>query len=620
MSNLNEQQIKAIDSSNNTVVVIAGAGSGKTTVLTEKIKKLILEDNVYANQILAITFTNKAATEMKNRVIEKLGPFASEAWIMTFHGFSLRIIKQKVDYLDKFDKNFLIIDEDDKKRILSTIIKKHQLQETIKVKNCMYAISYAKSKSLEPKDVRNIIEFDYYDIYLEYEQYLIENNSLDFDDLLLYANHLLMNPEVAEYYQNKFKNIHVDEFQDTSQVQFAILEKIHTKNNQLFIVGDIDQSIYGWRGAHVDNLINIEKSFKDVDIIKLEQNYRSTKNILDVANKLIVNNELRIEKKLWTENTRGVKVKGYRFSDTYKEADFVINEIKFNIEMKQKASQQAVIYRYNYQSKKIEEALIANQIPYKIYGGLRFFERMEIKDIISYIRLIYNHNDNISFNRVINVPKRKVGEVTLNGFRNNAIENETSLFASAELIGSKAVRDFCEIIKKYRKLLMVNFDEEFDKLLLELGYYQYLVDLDGTEKADDRMKNIEELKASFLHAIDNGQTLMEYLNELILFSEHDEDDGDCVILSTVHGVKGLEFDNVYMIGMAENSFPKRSSFGNISELEEERRVCYVAITRAKKKLVLSTYSFDYKGDYFDNSRFIEEMEIDIIENNTFSIF
>ncbi len=308
-----------------------------------------------------------------------------------------------------------------------------------------------------------------------------------------------------------------------------------------------------------------------------------------------------------------MKVKAMRFVDGYKEANYVMQEIKMMHKMNKDMNEYAILYRANYLSKKIEEQLMKNQIPYRIFGGIRFYERMEIKDIIGYIRLIYNNDDNISFNRVINTPKRKVGDKTLASYRNYAIENNMTLFSAAKDLASPKVKDFIKIVESYKEHLERDFELEFDNLISDLNYKQYLIDLDGEEKMLDRMDNINELKEAFITAIKNGQTINEYLNELILYSEKDDEDTDGVILSTIHGVKGLEFDNVYLMGMNEGIFPRTSSTFILKEIEEERRVAYVAVTRARKKLVLTNHTFDFKGDFLDNSRFIEEMGVAVIE-------
>ncbi len=615
MDRLNEMQKQAVTAKEDSVVVIAGAGSGKTTVVTKRIANLVMNHDALPEDVLAITFTNKAANEMKERILEELGPFSSNMWVMTFHSFSLRLIRYNIEHVANLKSDFLIIDDLDKKSIIKQIIKRLQLCDIVKVKSAMYAISNAKSKVSYLSEVKNFIYYDYFDIYKEYAKHLIDNNAIDFDDILLIANELMDNEQLKAYYSVKFKYIHVDEFQDTSKVQFELLKKLKSENNNIFIVGDVDQSIYGWRGAVVDNLLNIETTFPNTRVIKLEQNYRSSKNIITCANKLIEQNINRIEKTLWTDNMQGAKVSAYRFVDAYRESDFVMQEIKMQHEMGKNLNEYAILYRANYLSKKIEEKLMQNQIPYKIYGGVKFYERMEIKDIIAYIRLIFDHSDNISFSRVINVPKRKVGDVTQAKYRNFALENNLSHFQAAEQLASAQVKDFVEIVKSYKERLEADFELEFDNLLFDIKYQDHLVSIDGEDKMYERMDNVHELKESFINALNNGSTINDYLNELALYTDHGEDSLDGVVLSTIHGVKGLEFDHVYMIGMSEDIFPRTSHTFKLDEIEEERRVCYVGVTRARKKLVLTNFTFDFKGDFLDNSRFISEMDVEVIEKD-----
>ncbi len=611
MAKLNEMQQKAIDANESVVVVIAGAGSGKTTVLTEKINRIIENELAQSREILAITFTNKATNEMKERLALKLGHKINGAWIMTFHGFALRIIRENLSYLPYHDQNLIIIDEDDKKKIIKQILKDQHLDDMYKVPEVTRAFSNAKTYALKTSDVKNGLDLEFQDMYAEYEKYLNSNNAFDFDDLLIVAHQLLAIKEVREKYQRRFKYIHVDEYQDTSMVQGEMLKKLKSPDNNLFIVGDVDQSIYGWRGATIENIMSLEKTFKDVKIVKLEQNYRSTKRIIDAANYLIENNNNRYDKNLWTDNALGEKIQTYRFLDASKEAEYIQKEVNYLIDFGKIPNEIAILYRFNYQSKKIEEALMRARVPYIIYGGLRFYERMEIKDMIAYIRLILNNHDNISFLRIINVPKRKVGQVTLNKIINYANSEEVSYFAAAQAIGGKLIQEFCDIITYYQERLLENFEEEFDNLIGDIKYYDYLLKTEDHEKVKDRSENIRELKEAIVEALKDEMTLEEYLTELTLFSERETDeDSGAVVLSTVHGVKGLEFDYVFLSGMNEQKFPKAASVENPNELEEERRVAYVAVTRARKKLTITNISYDFKQEYYEDSRFIEEMGLD----------
>ncbi len=608
MARLNDMQISAIEDKDPVVVVLAGAGSGKTTVLTQRISYLYKVNNVNPENVLAITFTNKAANEMKERLLEKEGPYAEMSWIMTFHALAVRIIRANTANLKWFDQNFTIIDSDDQLKILKQIIKDLG-KDDIKPKEASYVIGNAKSFATTLTEVEYKIDWDYVEIYKEYDKYLKAHNAMDFDDLLLYCHELLKKPNVRIKYVEKFKYIHVDEFQDTSLIQNNILKLLYSKVNNMFIVGDVDQSIYGWRGAAVENMLNIEREYGSASIIKLEQNYRSTPEILDAANKLISYNAARIDKNLWTDRPSGDPVIYNSFNTMFNETDYVSKEIDRMIDYGANLEEIAVLYRSNFQSRKIEEALMKKQIPYKIYGGIRFYERMEIKDIIAYLRLILNQSDEIALNRVINVPKRKIGDKTIEKFRQHQRDTGVSLFEAVKTKGSKAALNFTEIIENYKEDLSTHFAFEFDNLLSDIKYEDYLLNMEDSSKVEERMQNINEFKEAVITAIKSGKTLREYLNDLAIFSEKEDVEQDSVVLSTIHGVKGLEFDNVFVIGMTDGRFPSSRSSETPEELEEERRLCYVAVTRAKKHLELTSYKYDFTGNYQKPSVFIEEMEV-----------
>lgn len=619
MNSYNNKQKEAISSKNNVTVVIAGAGSGKTTVLVERINK-ILENGVNPRNVLAITFTNKAANEMKQRLISKVGPHAYDLSISTFHGLAIRIIKENISYLKHHDRNFIIVDDDDKKKIIKNILKAKNLQKDFKVPEILHAIGGAKSKSLTYKNVEAYIDFDMKDIYVEYQDYCNKNNAMDFDDLLLMCYELLKINDVKKRYNNLFRFIHVDEFQDTSLIQNEILRKIKGNENNLFIVGDIDQSIYTWRGAIIDNLLKIHEDYEDVNIVKLEQNYRSTKNILTKANELIKNNEKRIEKELWTENDTGEDIKYFSVNTNIDEANTIIREINSLVDYGEAQYDDfAVLYRYNYQSRKVEEKLIKNKIPYKIFGGIKFYERMEIKDILAYLRVFINNGDNISLNRIINTPKRKAGEKTVEKLTRYAEENSISLFNAIEEIGSGALLKLVKIIKKYSHIIEIydnaEFEKTFNEFLEELAYKEYLLTIDEEAKVEDRMRNIRELKEGIIQEIELNNSVIDYILEMSLFNEEETEEQEEVVLSTIHGVKGLEFENVFIISMVEGRFPKEQAQYDDDEMEEERRLAYVAATRAKKRLFLSSYLYDFKYEEQEESRFIKEMGIKIKERD-----
>ncbi len=616
MAKLNDMQIAAIKDEAKVVVVIAGAGSGKTTVLTQRIAYLYEVKSINPENVLAITFSNKAANEMKHRLLEKAGPLANMSWIMTFHALAVRIIRENTKHLKFFDENFTIIDSDDQIKILKQIISDIGDDE-LKAKEASYVIGGAKSFASTLSEVEYKIDWDYMDVYKQYSEYLKQHNAMDFDDLLLYSHELLKQKEVRLKYSERFKYIHVDEFQDTSIIQNNILKLLYNKSNNMFIVGDIDQAIYGWRGAAVENMLNIKDEYGSIKLIKLEQNYRSTPQILKAANELISNNESRIEKKLWTDAKNGDDIIYNSFSNTYNETDYVARTVENMIDYGQELNEVAVLYRSNFQSRKIEEALMKKQIPYKIFGGIRFYERMEIKDMIAYLRVIINTNDEIAINRVINVPKRKIGEKTIEKIRNIQNESGKSFFECIKMLNTESTKNFTTTIEKHVENITTHFEDEFEKLLENIKYKEYLLTFEDSSKVDERMQNINEFKEAVLTAINNGKTIREYLNDLAIFSEREDENQDSIILSTIHGVKGLEFENVFIIGMTEGRFPTYRSIDDNKELEEERRLCYVAITRAKKHLELTSYNYDFKGEYLQPSIFLSEMNINVNDNNIF---
>ncbi len=617
MSQYNDKQKEAISSKKNVTVVIAGAGSGKTTVLVERINK-IMENGVAPQNILAITFTNKAANEMKERLISKVGPHAFGICIVTFHALAIKIIKENISYLEYHDRNFIIVDDEDKKKIIKNILKEQELTDYYKVPEIMYAIGNAKSKSLTYKNVVAYMDIDKKEIYEEYQKYCQKNNAMDFDDLLITCYELLKIGEVKKRYNDLFKFIHVDEFQDTSLIQNEILRKIKGEKNNLFIVGDIDQSIYTWRGATIDNLLKVHEDYNDVHIVKLEQNYRSTKEILEKANSLIENNNKRIEKTLWTDNQKGEDINYAQLNTNIDEANHIIREIDSLVDYgKAQYDDFAILYRYNYQSRKVEEKLIKNKIPYRIFGGVKFYERMEVKDILAYLRVFINNNDNISLSRIINVPKRKAGDKTVEKLTLYAKENNVSLFKAIEDIGTGGLKDLEKIIKKYSHLVDIkdnaDFESTFNEFLEELKYKEYLLTMDEESKVEDRMRNVRELKEGIIQEIELDNDIVDYINEMSLFKDTIEEEKEEVTLSTIHGVKGLEFENVFLISLVEGRFPKEQAFYDDDEMEEERRLAYVAATRAKKRLWLSSYLYDFKYTEQEESRFIKEMGIEVKE-------
>ncbi|MFV0246981.1 MAG: ATP-dependent helicase [Mycoplasmatales bacterium] len=613
MPKLNEKQIEAIKDTSQVICVLAGAGSGKTTVLTQRISYLYNEIKVDPKNILAITFTNKAAREMKERLLKNEGPYVNMSSILTFHALSVRIIREQADHLKYHNSSFIIIDDEDKKRIIKNIIKELNLEEEMTTKEALFNISKAKCFASSLNGIETLVDFTYNKVYRLYDKYLKENNAMDFDDLLLYAYDLLKVKSIQQVYVNKFKYILVDEYQDTSTIQNNILKLLFNKVNNLFMVGDMDQAIYSWRGAKSDNMLKIQKNFKKPSIIKLEQNYRSNSNILKVANNLIGHNTSRMEKNLWTNKESDNEVIFRDFSTNDKEVEFVVSDIEDALVNDVKYEDIAVLYRSNYQSRKMEEYLIKNKIPYIIYGGIRFYERMEIKDFIAYLRLIINNQDEISLYRVINTPKRKIGNKSLEKYLTYSRDNNMSIFDSLEHIGTDNAKEFASIIKEFKDIEK-NFNDNFDKLVEKIKYEEYLLTQYDENNVIDRMQNIQEFKRAVIDSLEEGKTLRDFLNDLAIFSEKEDNTQEAIILSTIHGVKGLEFGNVYMIGMQMGKFPTSRSIA-IDDLQEERRLCYVGVTRAINNLSLTASNYDFNGSLTPKSIFIDEMNVKNVEND-----
>lgn len=600
---LNKQQQEAIDVNNNVVLVVAGPGTGKTTVLIEKIISLLNKD-VALKKILALTFTNNAAKNIKNRLEKIVNNEIKDCNSFTFHSFAALMLRIYNKYLVDLNQDFQIIDTIDQKKIVKKIIDENKLD--FELWEIINTISNAKTISLTHNEIKDNLESKYINVYEQYQQFLVKSNYMDFDDLMLYLNEILDIDEVRESIQNRFDYILIDEYQDTSKIQDIIVQKIKKIDTQLFIVGDIDQSIYGWRGAYVENMLNIPNLYEDVKIVKLEKNYRSTDKIIDIANQLIVYNNKRFDKSLETNKMSDLAVNYKNFTNDLIAANFIIKELTYNIN-KHPDKQFAILYRNNAQSKVIEDALINNSINYQILGGMRFFERMEIKDILAYLKLILNHEDNISFLRIVNVPKRKIGDKTINKIIELSNNYDISYFAALEL--AKINKNFISIINKYKDLLEEDFLVNFDNLLKELDYYTYLKNISNSdEKYAERVDNINILKESINENL-AYMSLEEYLLTINLDNIEDQHHSN-VILSTIHGVKGLEFDCVYLFGLNQGILPSYRAINNDEDaIEEERRICYVAITRAKEELTLISYDHNFNNNY-QPSQFIYEMNLD----------
>ena len=605
LKGLNDKQYEAVTNTEGPCLVIAGAGSGKTKVLTHKIAYLMQEKRILPWNILAITFTNKAANEMKERIEMLVGEAAKEMWVGTFHSICVRILRKFIDRIG-FDSSFIIFDTTDQRTMVKQILKELEYDEKIfSDRSVISEISNAKNEMLEPEEylVRAQGEFrkeKIAEVYKIYQRKLKENNAIDFDDIINYTIKFLMeNEDVLQYYSDKFKYILVDEYQDTNKSQFTLVTMLASKHGNITAVGDNDQGIYSFRGADISNILNFEKDFPGTKIIKLEQNYRCTGNILNVANAVIKNNEVKYDKKLWTENEKGELPKVFTADNEYDEGRYIVEQIEhLRREEQLKYSDFAVLYRMNTQSRAIEEILRREAIPYKIIGGLKFYERKEIKDTISYLRLIQNPSDNLSLNRIINEPKRGIGKTSLDNIASIAEQANTSMYEiikNAEQYGLNRVysnsREFVNFIENIRAQKdEMSISELIKKILKDSGYMAALEN-EKTQEAENRIANLEEFLNVAIEfeeeSAENG--LSDFLEGITLSSDLDnmEETEESVTLMTLHSAKGLEFPVVFLVGMEEGVFPGYKSIVEQKELEEERRLCYVGVTRAKEKLYLT---------------------------------
>ena len=592
LDSLNKQQLEAVLYNEGPLLVLAGAGSGKTRVLTTKIAYLINELNVDPYNILAITFTNKAANEMKERVKKLLGIDTYNMQISTFHSFGVSILRKHYDKIG-FERNFTILDSDDSLTVIKKILKEQNLDPKVyNPKAIRNKISSAKNELIDPDSYSKYVNNEYDEIvlnvYRSYQNKLLKNNSMDFDDLLILPIKLLKdNPSVLESYQERFKYILVDEYQDTNQAQYILVKMMSAKYKNICVVGDESQSIYSFRGANYKNILNFEKDYKNAKVILLEENYRSTGYILDVANDIIKNNINKKDKKLWTNKGRGNKVKYYQALNEKDEAEYVVKRIKELIINGVNKSEIAVLYRTNAQSRNIEEALLKENIPYKVVGSLFFYKRKEIKDLISYLKLIYNSNDDTSLIRIINTPKRGIGLRTIEKLEETARLNNTSIYESISSGKELEFKKLIEELKESEKNLSLT--ELIDKVLEKSGLIEELKQEESLE-ADIRIENLNEFK-SITKGFEETYgivSLQAFLEEISLVSDVEEynNNTDLVTLMTIHSAKGLEFENVFIIGLEEGLFPHTNSLSSHEEIEEERRLAYVAITRAKKNLEL----------------------------------
>lgn len=620
---LNDRQKEAVLYGDGPLLILAGAGSGKTSVLTKRVAYLIKERNVSPSNIVAITFTNKAAKEMKERIIKEVGKEGYDIQISTFHSFGLRIIKENYEKLG-YEKNFTIIDSDDSLTVVKKILKEMGIDSTrFNPKFIKNQISSCKNEMVTPEKYKNLVNDELsditYKVYKRYQDTLLRNNSLDFDDLLIKPIELFNKyKEVLENYQELFKYVFIDEYQDTNEAQYILSKMISAKYKNICVVGDDAQSIYSWRGANFKNILNFEKDYKNAKVILLEQNYRSTKTILNAANSVIKNNINKKDKNLWTDNGVGEKIKYVRTNDEKDEASYVTREIRNLVNNGVSLDDIAVLYRTNAQSRTIEEGFLNSNIPYRIVGAFAFYSRKEIKDLLAYLKLIYNTKDDVSLMRIINYPKRKIGAKTIENLSMDAVLNGTSMF---DVISSGKELEFKKLILEMKeKSEVLSLTETID-MVLDLSGIKSELESEHTLEADIRLENLNEFKSiTKTFEEESGiASLEDFLNEVSLVSDVNDqknDDLPKVTLMTIHAVKGLEYKYVFVIGMEENIFPHVNSCEEDGGIEEERRLCYVAITRAKEKLYLvNALRRMLYGKTSVNmpSRFINEIDKDLID-------
>ena len=634
LKGLNDKQYEAVINTEGPCLVIAGAGSGKTKVLTHKIAYLIGEKGAKPWDILAITFTNKAANEMKERIANLVGDDAKDIWMGTFHSICVRILRRFIDRIG-FDSSFIIFDTSDQRTLVKNCMKDLAIDDKLfNDRSVLSEISNAKNEMLEPEQYTARSNGDFRKekiatVYELYQKRLKENNAIDFDDIINYTIKILMeNPDVLEYYANKFKYVLVDEYQDTNKAQFTLVTLLASKNGNITVVGDNDQGIYSFRGADISNILNFERDFPGTKIIKLEQNYRCTGNILKAANSVIKNNEVKYKKELWTENEEGNLPNVYQADNEYDEATYIVTQIEhLKREEYYKYSDFSILYRMNTQSRAIEDILRRENVPYKIVGGLKFYERKEIKDIIAYLRLIQNSADNLSLKRIINEPKRGIGKTSLDKVEALAEQNETSMYEvikHADQYGLNRVylnsREFINVIEELKDKKDQLVISELIKTTLKKTGYTKALEEENTIEAENRIENLEEFLTVAIEFEEEyaENSLSQFLEGITLSSDIDnvEEDEDSVTLMTLHSAKGLEFPVVFLVGMEEGIFPGYKSISEPKELEEERRLCYVGITRAKEHLYLTCSkqrTIFGSTSYNPVSRFLKEIPEELLE-------
>ena len=634
LSGLNPEQRRAAETLNGPVLILAGAGSGKTRTLTYRVANLI-DHGVEPYHILALTFTNKAAKEMKERITALIGEQADDVWISTFHSSCARILRKDIEKIG-YERSFTIFDDDDQNAVLKEIYKRLNIDDKmLSIKMMRGIISDAKNDLLSPDEWFQNSPRDYmsqrvHDVYLEYETRLKGLNALDFDDLLLKTLELLADhPPVLEYYRQRFQYVLVDEYQDTNKAQYELVHLISATNRNICVVGDDDQSIYGWRGADIRNILDFEKDYPGAVVIKLEQNYRSTSNILDAANQVIAHNEGRKEKLLWTEEPEGEKIHVYCACDEKEEAAWIADAIRQYHREGEKYGSFAILYRTNSQSRALEEMLMRSSIPYTVFGGQKFYERKEIRDITAYLRVLANPSDDLSLRRIINVPRRSIGDSTVQMLDDYARAQNMPLYSSLtdlppELASRprKCVTEFANLMNELLILKETTPLDEFIVTLIDKVGLKEPYEKDKSDDGQARLENINEMIAAVRdYAVNHENATLEgYLESIALVMDIDsmEESPDYVMLMTLHSSKGLEFPNVFIAGMEEGVFPSYRSLEDEERLEEERRLCYVGITRARKRLFLSraesrmTYA---QANYNPPSRFLDEIPKRLIEDD-----
>lgn len=644
VTKLNPEQRKAVETTDGPLLIMAGAGSGKTRVLTHRIAYLIATRKAPPWSILAITFTNKAAREMQERVSKLVGPDGRDIWVSTFHSMCVRILRKDIERIG-FTSNFSILDASDQLSVIRSCMKESNIDtKKFEPKAVQAAISAAKNELITPQQYEQKIG-DYFEgivakVFTMYQKKLRNNNALDFDDLIMTTIQLFKEvPEVLDFYQRKFKYIHVDEYQDTNRAQYMLVRMLGDAHHNVCVVGDSDQSIYRWRGADIANILNFEQDYPQSVTIMLEQNYRSTANILNAANSVIKNNTGRKPKNLWTSQGEGAKIAHYQAESEHDEGYFITREIKKNYDQGKQYQNHAILYRTNAQSRVIEEILIKSDVPYQIVGGTKFYDRKEIKDILAYLRLISNPRDDISLNRVVNVPKRGIGDTTLAKIDTAAIERDQSMFeAIANMDGidiaartKGTLRDFHTMIDQLHRMQEFLSVTELTEKVLEMTEYKLELQRENTLESRARLENIDEFLSVTMEFEKNNddKSLVAFLTDLALIADIDslgddeeEEVKDAVVLMTMHSAKGLEFPTVFILGLEEGVFPHSRAFQDEEELEEERRLAYVGITRAEKQLFLTSARMrTLFGRTTSNapSRFLREIPEELLESNAGSM-